>query len=195
MIVVIGCGNATRCDDGVGPEIVRRLRARAADGRDCHLNSADLRLIDAGTDGMAAMFAARGCRSLIIVDACRSGAPPGAVFELPGTEVEQGYTPTFNLHDFRWDHALYAGRQIFREAFPSDVVVLLIEAESIAFGTDLSAPVAKAATLVVDRITELVRERGELLPSEGHTDRPLPPASSLKGKASVLPMHSRKDGR
>jgi len=159
MIVVVGCGNPTRCDDGVGPEIVRRLRARAAEGCDPYLRSADLRLIDAGTDGMAAMFAARGCHSLIIVDACRTGAPPGAVFEVPGTELEQGYTPAFNLHDFRWDHALHAGHQIFREAFPSDVVVLLIEAESVVFGDDLSVPVTRAATIVVDRITELVRVR------------------------------------
>jgi hydrogenase maturation protease len=116
-------------------------------------------LIDAGTDGMAAMFAARGCHSLIIVDACRTEAPPGAVFEVPGTELEQSYMPAFNLHDFRWDHALHAGRQIFRDAFPSDVVILLIEAETVIFGSDLSAPVSQAAAIVVDRITELVRVR------------------------------------
>jgi hydrogenase maturation protease len=159
MIAIVGCGNPTRCDDGVGPEIVRRLRSRAADGCDPLLSSSDLRLIDAGTDGMAAMFAARSCHSLIIVDACRTGAPPGAVFEVPGTELEQSYMPAFNLHDFRWDHALHAGRQIFRDAFPSDVVILLIEAESVVFGSDLSAPVSLAAAIVVDRITELVRVR------------------------------------
>jgi hydrogenase maturation protease len=154
MIVVIGCGNANRSDDGVGPEVVRALRDRGA-GR----QPEQVRLIDAGTDGMAAMFAARGCRSLIVVDACRSGAEPGAVFELPGHEVERSYAPTLNLHDFRWDHALHAGRKIFREDFPADVAVLLIEAETLELGVGLSPVVSAAAARVVERIEGLIQAR------------------------------------
>jgi hydrogenase maturation protease len=154
MIVVIGCGNANRNDDGIGPEVVRALRDRGA-GR----QPEQVRLIDAGTDGMAAMFAARGCRSLIIVDACRSGSEPGAIFELPGDELERSYTPTLNLHDFRWDHALHAGRKIFREDFPSDVIVLLVEAQTVAFGIGLSPAVSLAAARVVERIEKLIGAR------------------------------------
>jgi hydrogenase maturation protease len=155
MIVVIGCGNPNRSDDGVGPEVVRALRARgivdgAGDG---------VRLLDAGTDGMAVIFAARGCRALIIVDACRSGSAPGAVFEVPGAELEQQYQPALNLHDFRWDHALHAGRMLLRDDFPADVTVLLIEAASVDFGVGLSPAVAHAAAKVADRVEELLRAR------------------------------------
>ena len=153
MIAVVGCGNPTRSDDGVGPAIIGDLRASGIAG------SGSLRLLDAGTDGMAAMFAARGCRSLIIVDACRSGSEPGAIFEVPGRDLEQSYAPSLNLHDFRWDHALHAGRRIFREDFPSDVTVLLIEAETVAFGIGLSAPVAAAAERLVVRIRDLIAAR------------------------------------
>jgi len=152
MIGVIGCGNPNRSDDGVGPAVVRALKDRAADGQ-----TEQVRLIDAGTDGMAAMFAARGCRSLIIVDACRSGSEPGAVFEIPGCELERSYAPALNLHDFRWDNALYAGRRIFRDDFPSNVAVLLIEAETVEFGIGLSPAVSAAATIVVERIETLIR--------------------------------------
>jgi len=154
MIAVVGCGNLNRRDDGVGPKVIRLLEARNIDAW-----APFVRLIDAGTDGMAAMFAARGCRSLIVVDACRSGSQAGAVFELPGAEVEQGYAPSLNLHDFRWDHALHAGRQIFRDDFPSDVIVLLIEAASVELGLDLSPQVAAAARIVGDRIEALVDVR------------------------------------
>jgi hydrogenase maturation protease len=154
MIAVIGCGNPNRRDDGVGPAIIHVLRERGA-GSD----AAQLRLIDAGTDGMAAMFAARGCRSLIIVDACRSDSEPGAIFEVPGHELERSYAPTLNLHDFRWDHALHAGRKIFREDFPADVTVLLVEAETVEFGIGLSPAVEKAADIVVDRVATLIRAR------------------------------------
>jgi hydrogenase maturation protease len=152
MIAVIGCGNPNRSDDGVGPEIVRLLKARGAGGT-------GVSLLDAGTDGMAVIYAARGCRTLIIIDACRSGSAPGAVFEVPGAELEQKYEPSLNLHDFRWDHALFAGRKMLRDDFPADVTVLLIEAETTDFGISLSPAVCAAAEKVVDRVEALIHDR------------------------------------
>src|ERR1700684_1867266 len=133
MIVVVGCGNPNRLDDGAGLEVLRLLNARGA-GRDARR----VRLLDAGTDGMAAMVAGRGCRTLISVDACRSGSEPGATFEVPGAEFEQRYAPSLNLHDFRWDHALFAGRRIYGDAFPKHVTLLLIEAATLDYGIGLS---------------------------------------------------------
>jgi hydrogenase maturation protease len=154
MIAVIGCGNPNRSDDGVGPEVVHTLRARGAGG-----DGTGVSLLDAGTDGMAVIFAARGCTTLIIIDACRSNSEPGAVFEVPGPELEQKYQPSLNLHDFRWDHALFAGRKMLRDDFPADVTVLLIEAETTDFGVSLSPAVAGAAAKVADRVEALIRNR------------------------------------
>lgn len=154
MIAVIACGNANRRDDGAGPEVMRILKEGALASKE-----PKVRLLDAGTDGMAVMFAARGCRSLILVDACRSGSETGAVFEVPGEELVQPYQPSLNLHDFRWDHALHAGRSIYGEDFPDDVVVLLIEAADVDFGLELSAPVTEAVAKVAARIEALVEER------------------------------------
>ncbi len=152
MIVILGCGNSNRGDDGVGPQVISALKSRG-------IGQHGVRLFDAGTDGMAAMFAARGCRTLIIVDACRSNSEPGAIFEVPGSELELSYQPSLNLHDFRWDHALFAGRQIFGEDFPSDVMVLLIEAQTVALGVGLSTAVSAAVVKVTDRIGELIASR------------------------------------
>lgn len=147
MIAVIACGNAARRDDGVAGEVLRRLAPLASN---------DTKLLDASTDGLAVMFAARGCRRLVIVDACRTGAEPGAVFEVPGTELEPGHAPPLATHDFRWDHAIAAGRRIYRDDFPSDVTVFLIEAASLDFGVGLSTPVAASAGIVADRIAGLL---------------------------------------
>jgi hydrogenase maturation protease len=154
MIAVVGCGNLNRGDDGAGTHVIDALRTR-------QLEQHGVRLLDAGTDGMATMFAARGCRSLIVIDACRSGSEPGAIFEVPGSELALRYEPSLNLHDFRWDHALHAGRQIFRDEFPQDVTVFLIEAETVDFGIGLSSSVALATQKVADRIATLVRERAQ----------------------------------
>jgi hydrogenase maturation protease len=152
MIAVIGCGNSNRSDDGVGPRVISALRNRV-------LEQPGVRLIDAGTDGMATMFAARGCGSLIIVDACRTKTEPGAIFEVSGNELEQCYVPVLNMHDFRWDHALFVGRKIFRDAFPADVVALLIEAGTVDFGIGLSSSVSAAAAIVAERVERLIQIR------------------------------------
>lgn len=146
MIALVACGNPNRSDDGAGLAVLGQLKSRGLD------RVPGLHLLDAGTDGMATMFAARGCRSLIVVDACRSGSEPGAIFEVPGGELKRTYAPNLNLHDFRWDHALFAGKSIFRDEFPDDVLVFLIEAESVDFGIGLSAVVSDAVGKVADRI-------------------------------------------
>lgn len=149
MIAVIGCGNPNRQDDGVGPAVIQMLRQRG-------LASDNVKLFDTGTDGMAVMFAARGCTSLVVVDAAKSGGEAGAIYRVPGSELERAYAPGLNLHDFRWDAALHAGRQIFREAFPEDVTVFLIEAERLDLGIGLSDLVLASAEKVARRIDTLI---------------------------------------
>jgi hydrogenase maturation protease len=150
-IAVIGCGNPNRGDDGAGAEVVRLLTDALGEPR-----PVGLRLLDAGTDGMGVMFAARGCETLILVDACKSDSEPGAVFEAPGDALEAPPKDSFNLHDFRWDHALFAGRRIYGEAFPTNVTVFLIEAGNLDFGIGLTPPVAAAVQKVALRIRDLI---------------------------------------
>lgn len=150
MLAVIGCGNLNRCDDGVGVIVAQRLSATS------FARSDRIRIFDAGTSGMDVLFQARGANKLIIIDACSSGSEPGAVFEAPGSELENRGAPSYTLHDFRWDHALYAGRRIWAEHFPDDVTVFLIEAQTLGFGLELSAPVARAADIVAARVSKLI---------------------------------------
>ncbi|MEJ2345898.1 MAG: hydrogenase maturation protease [Gammaproteobacteria bacterium] len=152
MLTIIGCGNLNRCDDGVGVVVAQRLQVALADSP-----VPGVRVVDSGTGGMEVMFEARGSAALIIVDACSSGAEPGAVFRVPGEELEDVPVPGYNLHDFRWQHALYAGRQIFRETFPADVEVYLIEAQRLDLGVELTPEVERAAVRVFESIQARVR--------------------------------------
>ena len=151
MLTIIGCGNSNRSDDGVGVYVAQQLaRGMAESARP------DVRVLDAGTNGMEVMFQARGCDELVIIDASRSGSEPGAVFEVPGEDLEANYAPTFSLHDFRWNHALAAGRKIFGAEFPRRVKVYLIEAKELGLGLTLSEPVRVSAHVVVGRIKEQI---------------------------------------
>jgi hydrogenase maturation protease len=152
-LVIIGCGNLMRHDDAAGVLVAQRLREWLE--RD---PSTDRVVVyDAGTAGMDVMFQAKGATSLIIVDACRSGSPAGSIFKLGGDELGDRPRPGLSLHDFRWDHAVYAGRTLFREAFPRDVTVYLIEAADTGLGLEVSPEVAGAVEKVVALLKEVVR--------------------------------------
>jgi hydrogenase maturation protease len=147
-IVVLGCGNPNRSDDGAGPRVIAMLREAGL--------PAQVRLFDVGTDGMTAMYRARGATHLVVVDARVPGGTPGAVYEVPGEIVAAPPAKGAGLHEFRWDHALYAGHRIYGTAFPATVVVLLIEAETLDLGLSLSPAVEAATVMVADRVRGLV---------------------------------------
>lgn len=153
MLTIIGCGNLNRSDDGVGVVVVQHLREWLA-----YAGIEGVRVFDAGTAGMEVMFQAKGASVLIIVDACLSGSEPGAVFEVPGEEMARKPAPSFNLHDFRWDDALFAGQRIFGDDFPDDVTVYLIEAESTEFGLELSGAVSASATSVEQKLCQRIMD-------------------------------------
>lgn len=151
MLCVIGCGNSNRCDDGVGVYVAQTLQAYLRGNPQSRA-----RVFDAGTGGMDVMFQARGAHRLIIVDAAKSGSEAGAVFRVPGRELESEPDPGYSLHDFRWQHALNAGRKIFGADFPTDVTVYLIEAANLSLGLELSAPVLASADRVADEIRGII---------------------------------------
>ena len=151
-MTIIGCGNPTRSDDGAGVAVAQRLLSELG-GQP----PPGVQVFDTGTSGLEVMFKARGSRELVLVDACSSQSEPGAVFEVPGHLLERVPEPAFNLHGLRWDHALHAGKRIFREEFPEQVTVYLIEKQSLDLGIGLSPAVERAVALVVLRILARVR--------------------------------------
>lgn len=149
--LIVGCGNLLRGDDAVGPVLVRHLWEQGLPH--------GVRCADGGTGGMDVGFQMRGVPHVIIVDACRSGSEPGAIFRLDGTDVE--HLPPLagvNLHAFRWDHALAFARWALKEEYPARVDVWLIEAEQFDPGQPLT-PAVEASMHTV--ITHMLREIAE----------------------------------
>lgn len=150
-LTIIGCGNLNRNDDAVGVIIAQRLQQYLAAYPHPHA-----KVYDCGTAGMEVMFKARGSKHLIIIDASSTNSEPGAVFKLPGKELEALPEPSYNLHDFRWDNAIAAGRKIFKDDFPSSVTVYLIEAANLDFGWNLSPAVKHSADLVFEQVKTII---------------------------------------
>ncbi|MGJ8685885.1 MAG: hydrogenase maturation protease [Spongiibacteraceae bacterium] len=147
MLTIIGCGNSNRSDDGVGPYIAQRLNQQLADQ-----TQRQLQVFDAGTAGIEVMFKARHSERLIIIDASSSGSEPGSLFKVPGEMLFSEQADYSNMHEFRWQHALYSGREIYGDSFPTDITVYLIESESLELGLSLSPSVLKTADELISTL-------------------------------------------
>jgi hydrogenase maturation protease len=166
-VLVIGCGNLLRGDDAVGPILVRRLGERRL--------PPGVEVADAGTGGMDVALRMRGRDEVIIVDACRSGGEPGAVYEVSGAEVENPPSG-INLHAFRWDHAIAYGRWLLKDAYPARVTAFLVEGGSFEPGAPLSPAVDAAVDAVVGHLLDRLRAgQGSQPPADAAGARP-PPA-------------------
>jgi hydrogenase maturation protease len=152
-LTIIGCGNLNRNDDAVGIIIAQRLQQYI--NQNPHPR---VQVYDCGTNGIEVMFQARGSERLIIIDASCTNSQPGAIFKVPGAELAVLPEPRFNLHDFRWDHALAAGRKIFQQNFPLDITAYLIEAGNLDFGLDLSPAVQDSANIVFTELTTIISQ-------------------------------------
>lgn len=144
-VLVIGCGNLLRGDDGVGPVLIRHLWDRGV--------PEGAKLVDGGTAGMDVGFQMRGAQRVVIVDASATGAAPGTVYRVPGEELTD-LPPLQGLHthSFRWDHAIPFARWALGDACPTDITVFLIEVAAMEMGGELSEPVSTAMEQVIDLI-------------------------------------------
>lgn len=144
-LLVVGCGNLLRADDGAGPILIRRLWDGGV--------PAGVRLVDGGTAGMDVAFQMRGADKVIIVDASSTGAEPGTLYKIPGPAVED-LPPLSGLHThmFRWDNALAFARWLLGDDYPPDVTVYLIEAADFTPGEKLSEKVHRGVERVIDLI-------------------------------------------
>jgi hydrogenase maturation protease len=142
--LVIGCGNRLCGDDAAGPELVRLLLARGL--------PAGMRCLDAATDGVAVIEAMRHVPSVILVDACASGAEPGTILELTDADVETPPPGGVSVHAIRWNHALVLARQLLGPSYPPRVTIRLISGQFFQPADALSPAVVKAVERLADQI-------------------------------------------
>lgn len=151
-VVVIGVGTPYKRDDGVGPLVVELLRRRLGDEAG---DGVELVELDGEPVRLVHSFAVR----TYVVDAVRSGAPPGTIhrFELDHLSAASGaWGPAVQLgggHLLGVPEAVELARALDR--LPDRLVVLGVEGEHFDAGVGLTPVVADACRRLVD---ELVAE-------------------------------------
>ncbi len=142
-MVVAGIGSEYRRDDGAGPAVARQ--------------AADLPgVVDVGpaVDPLDLLGRWDDADLAVVVDAIRSGAPPGTVRVVDLDEAVPA--PALSTHGLGLADVLRLARTVGRA--PRRVVVIGIEGEDFGRGEGLSDEVAAAVPEAVRAVVSLVEE-------------------------------------
>lgn len=166
--LVIGVGNPDCGDDGAGVEVVRRLDGRLP---------AQVRAVELGGDMTRLLSLFPTARSVIIVDAMRSGEAPGTVrcFNPRKTPLPARIVGGTSSHAFDMASAIELGRSL--GALPERIVVVGIEGERVGLGSARSAAVdaaiERAVAAISDELTSSPARRNYVAePSAGRMRNP-----------------------
>jgi len=147
--VVIGVGNTTLRDDGVGVLVAREIASRLDGG-------ADAAVIDLGAGGLRLMEAMAGYDRAIVLDALMTGVVA------PGTTVElqlEDLVAARNLgcvHDMNLPVALEWGRAV-GISLPVEIRLFGVEAADVTtYGETLTRRVAAAVPELAARVLSLI---------------------------------------
>lgn len=137
--LLVGVGNPHRGDDGVGVAVARRAAAVAPAGVQVVVWAEPAALLELWD----------GAGRVVVVDAMRSGQPPGSIatLEVTTTPLPAGGWAGIGTHGFGVAAAVELARTLGR--LPQRLVVVGVEAGPVAVGDALSAPVAAAVEAAV----------------------------------------------
>jgi hydrogenase maturation protease len=155
-IRIIGLGNEFRGDDAVGLLAARRLRG---------LVGGDVDVVEADMAGVELLELMKGAQTLLLIDAARSGQPPGAIHRLDASAGP--ITPSVfprSTHAIGVAEALELARTL--GVLPASVIVYGIEVGNTEAGQPLTTPVAKALDQVVDQIVQECETRYARIPAD-----------------------------
>jgi hydrogenase maturation protease len=139
---IIGVGNESRRDDGIGVLVARSLKQQSIPGVKVEVQEGD---------GASLMEAWKDESHVIVIDCAASGAPPGTVHHFFAQETKlDSHFFAGNTHTFGIAEAIELGR-VLRE-LPQTLEVYAIEGEDFSPGTQIGSAVREAADQVIHNI-------------------------------------------
>ena len=144
-ILIIGIGNAYRCDDGAGLAAADELIRRRVPGAD---------ILRACGDGTSLIEAWQGRDRVVLIDATFSGATPGTIHRIEASAEPLPVSFSHHsTHSVNLAEAVELARVLHR--LPERLTVVGIEGEDFRSGTGLSPAVRSA----VDQVVQLIEDR------------------------------------
>jgi hydrogenase maturation protease len=144
--LVLGIGNRLLQDDAAGPLVIDRLAALALPG---------VQLLDGGTMGLSLLPDIEACEVLIVVDAARCQAEPGAVRVFENEAMDnQAMGRKQTVHEVALADLL--GAAALQGLLPARRALVAVEPASTALGLAPTPAVLAALPQMVDRVQGLL---------------------------------------
>ncbi len=151
--LVLGLGNTLMTDEGVGPLVVRHLKAEADP-------AGSLLFLDGGTLSFTLAGPIEDCRCLIVVDAAAMGDPPGTVRVFEGEAMDRQLRQHANsVHEVSLADLLDMVR--LTDRLPERRALVGIEPAVIGWGDRLTPAVEAAVPIAMARLQEILRQWDE----------------------------------
>ena len=150
-VLVLGLGNILMQDEGIGVRVIEQLH------KDFEFPE-QVEVLDGGTAGMALYEHVVDREHLIVIDAVKTGRPPGTVVTLQDEEVPAFLQNKVSPHQLALSDIL-ATLTIAGEKVPN-VMVMGVEPLSLQVGLEMSEVVAGKIKLLVKRVVEHLRSMG-----------------------------------
>ena len=148
MLKVIGIGSPFG-DDQVGLLLIDELRQ--SEQLHFYLNDElELLAVDRPGAGLLSLF--EGAERVIIIDAVVSGAGLGRLHRWPDSTALESCDCFLSSHGFGLTQALTLGRQL--ALLPEQLLVLGVEIDPVAAGSDLSPLLGQQLPILVDLVIE-----------------------------------------
>ena len=150
-VLVLGIGNILLMDEGVGVRVVEEMQRR-------YFFPPEVKVLDGGTLGIDLLSYLQKKDHLIIIDAIKSGHPPGTVVRVEGEDIPAKIRADISSHQLGLSEVL-AMAQLTGE-LPRQRVLFGIEPKHIETGLDLSKEVKDNLNKVVEIVIRELRALG-----------------------------------
>jgi hydrogenase maturation protease len=150
-IVVLGVGNILLSDEGVGVHAVEKLRAD-------YLLPPEVETIDGGTSGMEMLEDLANADHILIVDAVRSGRPPGTIMKIVGDDVPVFFKTKLSPHQIGLSDVLAA--LVLTGEQPGGTTLIGVEPESLETSLALTPTIAAQMPKLIGILAEELRALG-----------------------------------
>jgi hydrogenase maturation protease len=145
--LVLGIGNPDRGDDAVGRLVARSLQTRVPP---------DVRVAEQDGEATALLAVLQSARCAWLIDATRSGAPPGTIHRIDCSAADlPSPLGTVSSHGFGVVEAIALARAL--DMLPRQCIVYAIELADITTGATVSPEVMRAVDVVAARILAELR--------------------------------------
>jgi len=138
-ISILGIGNRLRGDDGIGPEIIKRVNKPLS----------SLVLLDVGEtpENYLGKIIREKPNTVVLIDAVDFGAPPGTINIIESHNIGDGSLSTHNI-------SLKIIMEYLQKETSADVFLLGIQPKNTEFGKEISEPVRESLKKIVRMLGE-----------------------------------------